>query len=130
MSVPPGEIRATLGFAFTADLGRSVAFYCDLLGLVPVMELESAAVFHVAGGAYVGVSAKPPCPGGAIQEFVVVDRTTVDAWHAHLTNAGVPIDGVPRPFAAAGAYGFFAEDPDANRLEFLCFDDDQALGIG
>ncbi len=127
MSASAEDFKATLAFAFTADLSRSMAFYRDLLGLTPVMELESAVVFHVTGGSYVGVSEKPPCPGGAIQEFVVADRAAVDAWHNHLAGAGVPLDGSPRPFTAAGAYGFFAEDPDANRLEFLCFDDKHAL---
>ena len=65
MSLPPGEFKAILGFAFTADLVRSIAFYRNVLGLESVMELESAAVFHVTGQSYIGVSAKPPRPGGA-----------------------------------------------------------------
>jgi len=121
---------ATLSFAFSADLARSKTFYGDLLGLEPVMELETAIVFHVTGASYVGVSLKPPQPGGAIQEFVAEDRAAVDAWHLRLAEAETTMDGPPRAFPAAGAYGFFAEDPDGNRLEFLCFDDARALEPG
>lgn len=129
MTLPAREFTATLNFAFTADLDRSIAFYRDVLGLTPVMLLDSAALFHVTGVSYVGVSAKPPRPGGAIQEFVVADRAAVDAWYQHLVGAGVPTDAAPHPFEMVAAYGFFAEDPDANRLEFLCFDDPGALEV-
>ena len=84
MSVPSGGFQASLNFAFTSDLGRSVRFYRDVLGLTPVIELDNAAVFHVAGKSYIGVSEKPPRPGGAIQEFVVADRAEVNAWHILL----------------------------------------------
>ncbi|MBT5433765.1 MAG: VOC family protein [Alphaproteobacteria bacterium] len=127
MSTVPSGFTATLGFAFTDNLPRSIAFYRDLLGLAPVMELDSAALFHVTGTSYVGVSLKAPRAGGAIQEFVIEGQAAVDRWHSHLVDAGVTVDGAPRRYPAADAYDFFAEDPDANRLEFLCFDDATAL---
>lgn len=128
MTVPQSGFEAALTFACTGDLARSVGFYQGVLGLEPVLELSSAVLFRVTGEAYFGVTVRPPCPGGTIQEFVVENRDCVDEWYRHLTRVGTPTDEPPRTFAGVGAYGFFTEDPDGNRLEFLCFDNPVFLG--
>ena len=130
MTAPKSGFEAALTFACTDDLERSVGFYRDVLGLEPVLELSSAVLFRVTGEAYFGVTVRPPHPGGTIQEFVVANRDCVDEWYRHLARGGTPVEEPPRAFAAAGAYGFFTEDPDGNRLEFLCFDNQAFLGRG
>jgi catechol 2,3-dioxygenase-like lactoylglutathione lyase family enzyme len=50
--------------------------------------------------------------------LLVAKPDDVDAWHAHLTAAGVKTSGPPRTHRD-GARSFYAADPDGNSIQFL-----------
>lgn len=114
------DIDAQITFLTVADLDRSAAFYGDLLGLALVRDQGPCLIYHVVGGAYLGVcDHRPTDPGATIVTLVVAD---VDAWATRLTAAGLEVDG-PSGNERFGIRHCFVRDPDGHLVEIQRFDD-------
>ena len=116
---PPVVQQVT--FLYSRDLGRSVGFYRDDLGLAPVLDQGACRIFRVAGDAFLGVCSagkREPRPGGVILTLISPD---VDAWHARLEARGVTLEGPPRRNERFNIYNFFARDPDGYLVEIQRF---------
>lgn len=110
-------------FFCTQDLPRSERFYGGTLGLKLAMRTPTAVVWHVADGAYFGMTAGPgrePKAGAALLDLVVRTKDEVSEWHRRITADGWKTDGPPRPMHD-GMTGFFATDPDGYLVEILHF---------
>ena len=116
--------------AFTVtDVERSSAWYCDLLGLVPVLGGDDDAVSyrilaHPASGWVLGLRQYHAAPGDAFDElrtgldhfaFEVSDRAELEAWEAELQRRGdIPFSPIAE---APGASMIVFRDPDGIQLE-------------
>ena len=111
---PNVRSASTIAFVIhTAAFGRSLEFYCDVLGLELVEEWREGG--H---GAVIRLS-----PGADLEliEFDVVDDSygsvalglevdDVDAWYGRVVEAGAPAKAAP--IAAFGKRGFGSTDPN------------------
>ena len=98
-----------------------------MLGL-PLVQDQGSAAIYAAGGSrgFLGVvqargpreGADPRRQGGVVVTFVTPE---IDAWHAHLAAAGVPMNR-PQQAAALGITHFFFRDPAGYLLEIQRFD--------
>ena len=117
--------------AFTVtDVERSSAWYCDLLGLVPVLRGDDADVSfrvlaHPASGWVLGLRQYHSRPGGGFDEFRtgldhfafgVSDRSGLEAWEDELRRRG-DITFTPIAETPIGSVIVF-RDPDGVQLEF------------
>lgn len=109
-------------FLYVDDLARSSAFYGGTLGLTLVTDQGDCLIYSVAGGAFVGVCARPGrvSPAGVIVTLVTDD---VDGWHARLVDAAVPCDTAPRSHPDYQIYQAFYRDPDGHVIEIQRFHD-------
>jgi catechol 2,3-dioxygenase-like lactoylglutathione lyase family enzyme len=115
-----------------ADVERSLAWYCDRLGLTPVrvdawrtgqapfpsVRVDDHTIIDLFAGDRSGVNVDHVC--------LVVDRADL---HALATSGSFdvigdgPIDGL---FGARGvAASLYVRDPDANTIELRCYRDDR-----
>jgi len=112
-----------------ADLGATVAFYRDVLGMEAVVfrgadgsdrhALRFGAQkinLHVAGAEFSPRAARAT-PGSA--DLCFLSDTPLGRWQAHLAGLGVPVeDGpVPRSGAKGAIVSLYLRDPDGNLLE-------------
>ena len=113
-----------------SDVERSSAWYCDLLGLVPVLSGDDAAVSyrvlaHPASGWVIGLRQYHSKPSDGFDEFRtgldhlafgVADRSALDAWEEELRRR-VDITFTPIVDTPIGSVIVF-RDPDGIQLEF------------
>ena len=112
-----------------ADIARSVAFYRDVLGMVPQEFTVAdgtrrwALAFgvqkinlHPADGPFDPKAARPT-PGSA--DLCFLSDEPLAGWQAHFTACGVPV--AEGPVARTGATGpimsLYIRDPDGNLIE-------------
>jgi len=132
----------------SADLDRSVAFYCDLLGLPLIGRGESDepelgailgepgvrllwAEVDLGGGQLLellqylspdgeALTPDPARPGGTHVGLRVAD---IDAMHARLSRAGVPLRSKPVEIQEEGGWRgvrcVYASDPDGVTIELV-----------
>jgi predicted enzyme related to lactoylglutathione lyase len=111
-------------FLYYRDLGRAVAFYRDVLQLELARDQGWCKIFAIGSGGCVGLvdetrgSLRAASDKPVLLGFVVED---VDAWHRHLSEAGVEGLTAPTLHHGIGVYGFFAKDPEGYKLEFQRF---------
>jgi catechol 2,3-dioxygenase-like lactoylglutathione lyase family enzyme len=126
MAPPPPAQQIT--FLYAEDPGPSRRFYAEILGLPLVLDQGACAIFEVAGGcAFLGIcqasgareADAPRRQGGIVLTLV---SPAVEAWHAHLTAAGVAILAPPARHAGLGLLHFFFRDPAGYLLEIQQFD--------
>ncbi len=111
-----------------ADADRTVAFYCDVLGMRAEVfhpadgSRRMALVFgaqkinlHVAGREFEPKAAHP-APGTA--DLCFLSDTPLADWQAHLAASGIAIaDGpVPRTGATGPILSLYIRDPDGNLI--------------
>ncbi len=100
----------------------SAAFYSDLLGLQPVEQSPTFALFVIKPGLKLGLwsrhtvePAADGARGGATELALTVDdRASVDATHADWVKRGHTI--LQAPTEMDFGYTFTAADPDGHRL--------------
>ena len=112
-----------------ADIARTVAFYGDVLGMVPQEFTVAdgtrrwALTFgvqkinlHPADGPF-DPKAERPTPGSADLCFLSDEPLT--AWQAHFAALGVPVEEgpVPRTGATGPIMSLYIRDPDGNLIE-------------
>ncbi|WP_422978080.1 VOC family protein [Undibacterium sp. Ji49W] len=98
----------------------SAAFYSELLGLTPIENSDTFALFKLTSGVMLGlwsaatVEPAATAVGGSELAFSVADKATVDATHAQWAARGLTI--VQTPCALDFGYTFVALDADGHRL--------------
>jgi catechol 2,3-dioxygenase len=108
-----------------ADLDRSLAFYCGVLGFQLMQRFGKSAAFISAGGYHhhIGLntweskSGKPPGPGttGLYHAAIVYpSRAELADALRRLHSAGIPLDGAADHGVSEALY---LRDPDGNGLE-------------
>lgn len=108
-----------------ADLDRSLAFYCGVLGFELVQRMGRGAAFVSAGGYHhhIGLNTwesrggRPPAEGSTgLYHFAILypDRGTLADALRRLLAAGVPLDGAADHGVSEAIY---FRDPDGNGLE-------------
>ena len=121
-AAPP--IAQQVTWVYTHDLAAAARFYAETLALEPVLDQGLCRIYRTGSSSFVGVCASRP--GRVVEpKGVVITLVTpeVDAWHARLAAAGVPIEAPPRLSETFNVYGFFAFDPGGYRIEFQAFRD-------
>lgn len=129
MSTP--HIRRVLETAlYVADMGRAVAFYRDVLGLLPmggndrltpIDAGEGTVLLLFRGGAsadgidYPGGRIPPHDGSGPVHMAFAIDENEFDAWQARLTEQGVSIEVVNR--WERGGRSAYLRDPDGHSIE-------------
>ncbi len=108
-----------------ADLDRSLAFYCGVLGFELMMRFGTSAAFISAGGYHhhIGLNTwesaggLPPAPGTTgLYHLAIVYPTRAALADAlkRLVTAGVPLDGASDHGVSEALY---LRDPDGNGVE-------------
>jgi len=98
----------------------SAAFYSELLGLTPIENSDTFALFKLASGVMFGlwsaatVEPAATAVGGSELAFSVADKLAVDATHAQWAGRGLTI--AQAPCALDFGYTFVALDADGHRL--------------
>lgn len=132
MSVQLAKQGVDLGIVIT-DSERSLAFYCELLGLEHVgdipMPLGSGGTMHriQCGDSLLKLvnlnETPPPSPGGGIPgalgyRYLTLVISNLDDMATACERAGVPIV-VPVSQIREGVRILMIEDPDGNWVEFV-----------
>lgn len=131
MNPPPIDPRTTIGHVHlkVADIERSLAFYCGILGFQVTQRYGKGAAFIAAGGYHhhiglntwqsLGGQPPPPRATGLFHLAILYpDRTSLADALRRLVNAQVPIDGASDHGVSEAIY---LRDPDENGVE-LCRD--------
>lgn len=128
MSQPkPIDPRVDVGHVHlkVADLNRSLAFYCGVLGFELMQRYGSQAAFISAGGyhhhlglnTWESAGGSPPPPGTTGLYHVALrypDRATLADALRRLIQAGIPLDGASDHGVSEALY---LRDPDQNGVE-------------
>src|SRR5579862_2194605 len=124
---PPIDAGVHIGHVHlkVADLERSLAFYCGVLGFELMQRFGSQAAFISAGGYHhhIGLNTweskggKPPAPGTTGLYHVAIlypDRATLADALRRVLAAGVELDGAADHGVSEALY---LRDPDNNGVE-------------
>jgi len=126
-SINPG-VRIGHVHLKVADIERSLAFYCGILGFDLVQRMGDSAAFISAGGYHhhIGLNTwhsrggRPPGPGTTGLYHVAVlypDRASLADALRRLLDAGITLDGASDHGVSEALY---LRDPDGNGLELYC----------
>jgi len=111
------------------DLGATLAFYGDVLGMVPevfratdgsdrhALRFGTQKInLHVAGAEFSPRAARAT-PGSA--DLCFLGDTPLERWQAHFAALGVAVAGgpVPRSGAEGPIVSLYLRDPDGNLVE-------------
>jgi catechol 2,3-dioxygenase len=119
------EVRIGHVHLKVADLERSLAFYCGVLGFTLTQRYGAGAAFLAAGGYHhhIGLNTwesaggSPPAPGTTgLYHFAILypDRASLADALRRLQEAGIPLDGASDHGVSEALY---LRDPDGNGLE-------------
>ncbi len=114
----------------TEDMGRSRAFYEDVLGMAPIYSDDRLTAYPVGGRDVLLIfrkgstaqtvtlpGGKIPGHGGSGELHVAfaISKDELDRWEAHLAGSGVEIEG--RNDWERGGHSIYFRDPDGHLLE-------------
>ena len=116
-----------------ADISRSLAFYCDILGFKVTQRYGKSAAFiaagnyhhHIALNTWESLGGKPPAPGTTgLYHLAILYPTRAELGDAlrRLVAAGIPLDGAADHGVSQALY---LRDADQNGVE-LYWDRDQS----
>jgi catechol 2,3-dioxygenase len=124
---PPIDPRVGIGHVHlkVADLERSLAFYCGVLGFELMQRMGSQAAFISAGGyhhhiglnTWESLGGSPPPPGTTGLYHVAIlypDRPTLADALRRLVDANISLDGAADHGVSEALY---LRDPDDNGVE-------------
>jgi catechol 2,3-dioxygenase len=108
-----------------ADLDRSLAFYCGVLGFELMQRVDSSAAFISAGGyhhhiglnTWESLGGSPPPPGSTGLYHLAIlypNRAELGDALRRLVAAGIPLDGASDHGVSEALY---LRDPDGNGVE-------------
>jgi catechol 2,3-dioxygenase len=125
--VPPLDSAVRIGHVHlkVADLERSLAFYCGVLGFQLMQRFGASAAFISAGGYHhhIGLNTwesaggKPPSPGATGLYHLAIlypSRASLGDALRRLQGAGIPLDGAADHGVSEALY---LRDPDQNGVE-------------
>ncbi|OGS36253.1 MAG: glyoxalase [Elusimicrobia bacterium RIFOXYD12_FULL_66_9] len=122
MSLPPETLGIRHVALRVADVQRSEAFYCGVLGYRVEWRPDADDVYLTLDGQDNLALHKGAVPPGEtrLDHFGVMLKKAedVDAWHEHLKAAGTPILKEPKTHRD-GARSFYAADPDGNVIQLI-----------
>ncbi len=121
------EILYPITFLYYRDLERAIPFYRDILGLPLAIDQGWCKIYSLSPRAMVGlVDEKRGSLNASDDKAVVLSLVVedVDAWHRHLSAAGVADLTAPKLSREIGVYGFFCHDPEGYKIEVQAFVDD------
>ena len=122
MSRPPETLGIRHVALLVGDVARSEAFYCGVLGYRVEWRPDAENVYLTSGGQDNLALHEGAAPAGETRldhfGMMLKKEEDVDAWHAHLKSAGVPIVKEPKTHRD-GARSFYAADPDGNVIQFI-----------
>jgi catechol 2,3-dioxygenase-like lactoylglutathione lyase family enzyme len=125
--VPPEGISEVI--LVVKDVARSVAFYRDVVGLLPERVGSPKFAWFWAGpegrSQRIGITTGPLSYGaahcGGPQHFAFgTSKSRISELKAALERAGLDVEG-PVEFPAWDAHSIYFSDPDGNRIEFCGF---------
>ena len=103
------------------DVGRSCAFYCDLLGFAAIErpELSFPGAWLRVGSAQERhlIGRDPANPSPPVERHWALEVRNLDGWRDHLLAAGLELQDIKR--RPDGARQQFVRDPDGHVLELL-----------
>jgi catechol 2,3-dioxygenase len=119
------EVRIGHVHLKVADLERSLAFYCGVLGFQPTQRFGSSAAFLSAGGyhhhlglnTWESLGGSPPPPGTTGLYHVAIlypSRAALGDALRRLQTAGISLDGASDHGVSEALY---LRDPDGNGVE-------------
>src|SRR6187402_3766588 len=115
---------------YVDDMARSVRFFRDVMGLVPMLETDVLTAFDAGNRGVLLVfrrgasttdrtTKSGTVPGhdgaGPLHMAFAIAADEYEAWRDHLRAAGVPDRGEMR--WPAGGRSYYFEDPDGHLLE-------------
>ena len=109
-----------------SDMDRSIAFYDAVLKIVGIERLyaerDEFAGYGADGKAFFWIDLKTETITGIHVAFMVVDRASVDRFHATALEAGGRDNDKPglRRHYHPHYYGAFVLDPDGHNIEAVC----------
>lgn len=106
-----------------ADLSRSRAFYCDLIGLKLTLDQGQCLILEVSGGAFLGLCKAEEAVQPDRRIMLTFVEADLAARYAQFLREGIVTDGPPRDNPKYQIVHFFAQDPDGYTLEFQRFYD-------
>ncbi len=118
--------HVTLG---ASDIQKARDFYNHVmpsLGLPLLWETATMLTYGIEGGEDFGLQLDTSAARrGTHVAFRAANRASVDRFHAYALEAGGADAGAPglRPEYSATYYAAFVTDPDGNRLEAVCHED-------
>ena len=106
-----------------ADLDRSIAFYCDVLGCTLDWRRDEIGLVHLrVGTVFIDLLAAEPLPPDAKRNMdhlcLTVQDFDVEQARQHLLNYGVAVGPAAKRYGASGwGLSLYVTDPDGNGLE-------------
>ncbi len=119
-SLPPIDAQAT--FLYYADIDAATSFYQDVLRLRQTFDQGWVRIFAITPTSSVGIVDESRGAHAARDDNAVMlslVTTDVDAWHTHLSGAGVEILSTPADSASVPVRAFLARDPGGYAVEFF-----------
>jgi catechol 2,3-dioxygenase-like lactoylglutathione lyase family enzyme len=130
--MPPPLSRLVETALYVSDLGRSRAFYCDLLGAQILLDTSRLLALGIGGQSVLllfqrGATTEPlETPGGVVpphgasgvQHFALaIPADAVEQWRTYLGRAGVPIES--EVHWSRGGTSLYLRDPDNHSVELI-----------
>jgi predicted enzyme related to lactoylglutathione lyase len=119
----PG-MQSQITFFYYPELAPAAAFYEEVLGLSVVMDQGWARIYHVSGGAFLGIVAGDkgfhrPQEKSAVLLTLVVDDAA--AWYTYLQERGVHLLTELRHREDIQIRCFYLQDPGGYSIEIQEF---------
>ncbi len=119
MSHPAIDQQVT--FLYTRDLGKTAAFYENIMGLSLVLDQGSCRIYRVSADGFLGFCERAETPKEPVGVIFTLVSTEVDEWHTYLVEQDVAIEKPPTFYPDYNIYHCFVRDPNGYLLEIQQF---------